>query len=244
MESSFSNIKSNEAKKEAKGNIVIQPYPTDQAKEQMKAVAPQPRMWATVKMDPWLFPLNIVLLAAYTVLNKLAFRISGDPEEEIIVRLTPQVDLSLESAESLFYEKLVVVTINEHKWHINTDLRSYLFNAAIAFDPSRLEPPQTLLKKEPDKFPQHLDYNITVSEDDGTLCLVVDVGDNDIDFVRFRLFQIIEKLKKGCRFRFKTFQRQRIDIILKPTSPYTVALIFDTLLKEVERYFSQGAVWA
>ena len=49
-----------------------------------------PREWITITLDPKLYPLNIVLLAAYELISKrLAIRIEGNSGEHIQVRLSP-----------------------------------------------------------------------------------------------------------------------------------------------------------
>ena len=161
-----------------------------------------PREWITITLDPKLYPLNIVLLAAYELISKkLAIRIEGNSREHIQVRLSPgHQEASFDEWGQLFQQKLMEVTLKEHQWEQKADIREYLLAAAISYDAAMADPPPDLLHRdEEERCVEKLTYTLTEGKTGNLLCLI-DIGRVGLTQVLPKILRVVDELKGICHF--------------------------------------------
>ena len=161
-----------------------------------------PRKWVTISVDPKLYPLNIILLAAYELISKrLAIRIEGNSGEHIQVRLSGgHQETYADEWGQLFQQKLMEVTLKEHQWAQKADVREYLLAAAISYDAAMADPPPDLLyRDEEDKCVEKLTYTLTEDKTGNLLCLI-DIGAVGLTQILPKILQVVDELKKICHF--------------------------------------------
>ena len=161
-----------------------------------------PREWITITLDPKLYPLNIVLLAAYELISKrLAIRIEGNSGEHIQVRLSfGGQEASFDEWGQLFQQKLMEVTLKEHQWEQKADVREYLLAAAISYDEALVDPPPDLLdRNEEERCVRKLTFTLTEAKIGNLLCLI-DIGRVGLAQVLPKILQVADELKEICHF--------------------------------------------
>lgn len=161
-----------------------------------------PREWVTISLDPKLYPLNIVLLAAYGLVSKkLPIRIEGDPNEQLQVRLGGgHQETSVDERRQRFQQKLMEVSLKEHQWEQTADVREYLLTAAISYDAAMVDPPPNLLHQEvEEKCLEKLTYTLTEDKTGNLLCLI-DIGRVGLTQVLPEILQVADELKGICHF--------------------------------------------
>ena len=168
--------------------------------DQALNIQPLNRKWMTVTLDPRLFPLHIVFFAAHELLTELVFRIQGDPEKQLRVRITPRgTDMPVDYCALIFQQKLIEVSLKENRWHQKADIREYLLASAIAYDHRMLDMEPNLINDQKVKLLEALTYQINTTEDNH-LNLSIGIGRNKFDYVRLKLFEISNRLKQFCYF--------------------------------------------
>ena len=161
-----------------------------------------PREWVTITLDPKLYPLNIVLLAAYELVSKkLPIRIEGDPNEQLQVKLSPgHQEASVDEWRRLFQQKLMEVSLKEHQWEQTADVREYLLTAAISYDAAMVDPPPDLLRQEvEEKCLEKLTYTLTEDKTGNLLCLI-DIGRVGLAQALPKILQVADELEQMCHF--------------------------------------------
>ena len=161
-----------------------------------------PREWITITLDPKLYPLNIVLLAAYELISKkLAIRIEGNSGEHIQVRLSfGGQETSADEWGQLFQQKLMEVTLKEHQWGQKADVREYLLTAAISYDEALVDPPPDLLRRdEEERCAEKLTFTLTEEKTGNLLCLI-DIGRVGLIQALPEILQVADELKGICHF--------------------------------------------
>ena len=161
-----------------------------------------PREWITITLDPKLYPLNIVLLAAYELISKkLAIRIKGNSGEHIQVRLSfGGQEASADEWGQLFQQKLMEVILKEHQWGQKADVREYLLAAAISYDAAMADPPPDLLcRGEEAKCVGKLTFTLTEDKTGNLLCLI-DIGRVGLTQALPEILQVADELKGICHF--------------------------------------------
>ena len=157
------------------------------------------RKWVTISLDPQLFPLDIILFTAYELLTQLAIRVEGDPEKHLYVRIARRhTDIPLEDWKLLFQQKLIEVSLKESKWQQKADIREYLLASAISYDTSILDAAPNLLGEKKTKLMEAINYKHDMMEN--RLDFSMNVAGNEVDLVRFKVFQISNSLKQVCYF--------------------------------------------
>ena len=166
---------------------------------EMLNIQPLKRKWATISLDPRLFPLDIVLLTAHELLTQLAIRIEGDPEQQLQIRIARRhTDIPLNDWVLLFQQKLIEVSLKEYRWLQKADVREYLLASAISYDPNMLDMAPNLLREKKAKLIEAISYEIDMV---GTrLDFSIGMVPNEFSLVRLRIFQISNSLKQVCYF--------------------------------------------
>ena len=195
-----------------------------------------PREWVTVSLDPKLFPLNIILLAAYELISKrLAIRIDGDPNEQTQVRLSfGDQEAAADEWGQLFQRKLMEVTLKEHQWGQKADVREYLLTAAISYDAALADPPPDLLYRgEKEKYVEKLTYTLTEDKTGNLLCLI-DIGSNGLTQVLPKILQIADELKGVCHFFPQSVKGTQILCEVVPINKTEIPTVRSNICAEIE----------
>lgn len=195
-----------------------------------------PREWVTVSLDPKLFPLNIVLLAAYELISKrLAIRIEGDPEGQTQVRLSfGDPEASADEWGQLFQQKLMEVTLKEHQWAQKADVREYLLAAAISYDAALVDPPPDLLcRDKEEECVEKLTYTLTEDKTGNLLCLI-DIGRVGLTQVLPEILQVADELKEICHFFPQSVEGTQIFCEVVPISRTKIPIVKNRICAELE----------
>ncbi len=156
------------------------------------------KTWSQVVLDPKIFPVEIVLNAAYMLLNKFTFRIEGDPESAIVVRLRPLDSHLVENMEYLLNRALIRASINAYQMEQTAEIRHYFLKASLSFEGTDLDFASVLEQKKSEVPLEPVQYSI-VSDLSGELIHVsVDIGRNHLKRLLLSLFYVVERLNDEC----------------------------------------------
>lgn len=138
--------------------------------------------------------------AAYWLINRLAFRIEGNPSKEIIVRIKPRFDdIPPEQAQILFDEKLVETFIATYKWRANSKVRLYFLHTALSLTPNEMN----LWAEKESETLNLIDYQI-FKEERQSITLGFDLHNNKLEVLLFELFSSVMRLSSIAHFsKFK-----------------------------------------
>lgn len=154
--------------------------------------------WIRVVLDPKIFPVEIVLNAAYMLLNKFTFRIEGDPESAIVVRLRPLDSHLVENMEYLLNRALIRASINAYQMEQTAEIRHYFLKASLSFEGTDLDFASVLEQKKSEVPLEPVQYSI-VSDLSGELIHVsVNIGKNHLERLLLSLFYVVERLNDEC----------------------------------------------
>ena len=172
--------------------------------------------WTQVVLDPQIFPVPIVLNAAYMLLNKFAFRIEGDPEIEIMVRLRPLDSNLAEDTEYLLNRALIRASINTYQMAQTAEIRHYFLKASLSFEgtdhdfASVLESNESKVPLEPVK------YSVVSDLSEELIHVLVDIGGNCVKQLLLSLFYVAERLVNDCWLVMREVKDGRIIAHAKP----------------------------
>ena len=154
--------------------------------------------WIRVVLDPKIFPVPIVLNAAYMLLNRFTFRIEGDPESAIVVRLRPLDSHLAENTEYLLNRALIRASINAYQMEETAEVRHYFLKASLSFEGTDRDFASILEQKKLEMPLEPLEYSM-VSDLSGELVHVsVDIGGNHLKRLLLSLFYVVERLNDDC----------------------------------------------
>ncbi len=154
--------------------------------------------WIRVVLDPKIFPVPIVLNAAYMLLNKFAFRIEGDPESAIVVRLRPLDSHLAENTEYLLNRALIRASINAYQMEQTAEVRHYFLKASLSFEGTDRDFASVLEQKASEVPLEPVKYSM-VSDLSGELIHVsVDISRNHLKRLLLSLFYVVERLNDDC----------------------------------------------
>ena len=195
-----------------------------------------PREWITISVDLKLYPLDIVLLASYELVSKkLSIRIEGNSGEHVQVRLSAgHQEASFDEWGQLFQQKLMEVSLKEHRWQQKADVREYLLAAAISYDASMADPPPDLLRGEvEEKCVEKLVYTLT-EEKTGNLRCLIDIGKVGLTQVLPKVLQVADQLKECCHFFPQSAEGPRILCTVIPIDDTEIPTMKDRICAELE----------
>ena len=195
-----------------------------------------PRESITITLAPKLYPLKIVLLAAYELVSKkLAICIEGDPGKEIQVRLSSgHQEASFDEWGQLFQQKLMEVTLKEHQWEQKADIRGYLLTAAISYDEALVDPPPDLLcRDEEEKCVRKLTFTLTEDNTGNLLCLI-DIGRVGLTQALPKILQVADQLKECCHFFPQSMEEAQILCKVVPINKVEISTVKSRICAEFE----------
>lgn len=196
-------------------------------------IRPLKREWLEILLDPRLFPLDIVLLSAYELLTKLAIRIEGEPAKQLQVRIARRhAGIPLCEWGLLFQQKLMEVSLKEHRWGQKAGVREYLLAAAISYDARMANPPKDLLKESEEKLIEKLTYSVNSTATG--LELVVKIGENGLSLARSKIFRAANRLTPACYLLPQRVESERIVCSVRPKKNYDVPSLKKQICNEFE----------
>ncbi len=154
--------------------------------------------WIRVVLDPKIFPVPIVLNAAYMLLNKFTFRIEGEPESAIVVRLRPLDSHLAESTAYLLNRALIRASINAYQMEQTAEVRHYFLKASLSFEGTDRDFASVLEQKESEVPLEPLEYSIVSDLSGGLVHVSVDIGRNHLKRLLLSLFYVVERLNDDC----------------------------------------------
>ena len=93
-----------------------------------------------VKVNPKIFPLDIIYSAAYSILERAYVILDGDPEKEVYVILKPKIlEKGLEELGYLFYNELLNAAFYTIQLVRNKELREALIRATTPIEEEEFE---------------------------------------------------------------------------------------------------------
>ena len=156
------------------------------------------KSWIQVVLDPQIFPVTIVLNAAYMLLNKFSFRIEGDPESAIAVRLRPLDSHLTEDAEYLLNRALMRASINAYQMEQTAEIRHYFLKASLSFEETDRDFASVLEQKEPEVPLEPVQYSVVTDLSGELIRISVDLGKNHLERLLLSLFYVAERLNDEC----------------------------------------------
>jgi len=90
-----------------------------------------------IKINPKIYPLDVIYSAAYVFIDKVYIIIEGDPEKEICIMLKPKKDQNIENVGEEFYNELLNYLVYKNYGSKNKKIRETIIQRAlITNDPS------------------------------------------------------------------------------------------------------------
>ncbi|MDE0017868.1 MAG: hypothetical protein OXU51_16920 [Candidatus Poribacteria bacterium] len=156
------------------------------------------KSWTQVVLDPQIFPVTIVLNAAYMLLNKFSFRIEGDPESAIVVRLRSIDSHPTEDLEYILNKALMRASINAYQMARTAEVRHYFLKASLSFEESNHGFESVLKQRESECLLEPVKYTVGTDLSGKLIRISVDIGKNHPNRLLLPLFYIAEKLTDDC----------------------------------------------
>jgi len=191
--------------------------------------------WTQVVLDPQIFPVPIVLNAAYMLLSRFAFRIEGDPESTITVRLRPLDSHSVEDAEYLLNRALIRASINAYQMAQTAEIRRYFLKASLSFEGAERDFESVLRQREPEPPLEPVRYSVVPDLSGKLIHVSIELGTNRLNCLLLSLFYVAEGLSDECWFVIREVKDGRIIAHVKPKRGTldTVAMKLEEELSEL-----------
>lgn len=169
-------------------------------------------------IDPQIFPLEIVIDTAYWLINRLNFRIEGDPNKEISVRIKPRFEwISHRQAQMLFDDGLIDSFVTRYKWHVNSNIRRYFVRAALSLTPQETDI-QALRDKHEILNP--VDYQIIQEADPELIVLSFDLQEHSLESLLPRLFATVQQLLSIAHFSAFGIKDGKLTFKIRPKNDF------------------------
>lgn len=183
-------------------------------------------------IDPQVFGLEVVIDAAYELINRLAFRIEGDPNQEISVRIKPRFEeISLKQAQILFDEKLIDSSINAYKWNANSKVRLYFIHSALSLTPDEID---LWASGDGDEVLNLIDYQISPDVKQEIIVLLLALEGNQLDILLPRLLSILKLLSSIAHFTEFRVEDAKLTFKAKPKNNFPMDELEARLHQEFE----------
>lgn len=156
------------------------------------------KSWTQIVLDPQIFPVTIVLNAAYMLLNRFSIRIEGDPESAIMVRLRPMDPHSTEDSEYILNRALVRTSINAYQMARTAEMRHYFLKASLSFEEPESDFASILERMEPEPPLEHVKYSVVPDLSEELIHISIELGKNHINPLLLSLFYVAERLNDEC----------------------------------------------
>lgn len=156
------------------------------------------KSWTQVVLDPQIFPVTIVLNAAYMLLNRFSIRIEGDPESAIMVRLRPIDPHSAEDSDYILNRALVRTSINAYQMVRTAEVRHYFLQASLSFEEPERDFTSILEQMEPELPLEHVGYSVVPDRSGELIRISIELGENHTNLLLLSLFYVAERLNDEC----------------------------------------------
>ena len=156
------------------------------------------KSWTQVVLDPQVFPVTIVLNAAYMLLNRFSIRIEGDPESAIMVRLRPIDPHSAEDSEYILNRALMRASINAYQMARTAEVRQYFLKSALSFEESERDFASILEQMKPESPLEPVKYSVVPDLSRELIHISIELGKNHINPLLLSLFYVAERLNDEC----------------------------------------------
>jgi len=87
-----------------------------------------------VKVNPKVFHLDVIYVAAYVLMDRAYVFIDGDPEKEIFVELKSKIDGDLEKLGNDFHEELINYSVYYSQLEKNKGIKLAILQKALLSD--------------------------------------------------------------------------------------------------------------
>ena len=169
-------------------------------------------------IDSQVFALEVVIDAAYWLINRLAFRIEGDPNKEIWVRIKPRFEeISPKQAQILFDEKLIDSFITRYKWSANSKIRLHFIHAALSFTPNEAD---IWALRDKDEILNSVDYHIFQDANQESMVLSLDLQVHKLEALLPRLFSGVKPLLSIAHFTEFRVKDAKLTFRVKPKNNF------------------------
>ena len=85
----------------------------------------------SIKLNPKIYPLEVIYSAAYVLLDKAFISFDGDPEKEVIVNIKPRESQNPDQIADEFQNELVNYLEYRVNYQRNKDIRDMILQRAI-----------------------------------------------------------------------------------------------------------------
>ena len=168
-------------------------------------------------IDPQIFPLEIVIDAAYWLINRLDFRIEGDPKKEILVHIKPRLEgMSHEQAQVLFDDELIGSFVTRYYWHVNSKIRHHFIHAALSLTPHETD---IWALRDKNEILNAVNYQIVQGAYPELIVLCVDLHDN-LEPLLTRLLSMAKQLSSIAHFTSFGIKDGKLTFKVKPKNDF------------------------
>jgi His-Xaa-Ser system protein HxsD len=98
-----------------------------------------------VKINPKIYPLEVIYSATYMLLDKAFIVIDGDPNKEIIIKIKPKNDNKQEDLVNELNNELINYSVYKTQSEKNKDIRQTLIQRALltnGFEDDTIDDPE------------------------------------------------------------------------------------------------------
>ena len=192
------------------------------------------KSWTEVVLDPQIFPVTIVLNAVYMLLNRFSFRIEGDPESAIMVRLRSKDPHSDADLEYILNRALIRASINAYQMARTAKVRHYFLKSSLSFEEAERDFASILEQMEPEPPLEHVKYSVASDRSKGLIHISIELGQNHINPLLLSLFYVAERLNGEC---WLVIREVKDGCIIGEAKPKRCTL--DTMILKLEEELTQ-----
>ena len=174
------------------------------------------KSWTQVVLDPQIFSVTIVLDAAYMLLNRFSFRIEGDPESAIVVRLRPIDSHLAENSEYILNRALMRASINAYQMTRTAETRRYFLQVSLSFEGTERDFESVLKQGKPELPLEPIRYAVVTDLSGELIRISVDIGKNHLNRFLLSFFYLAERLNDDCWLVIREVKDRHIVVYAKP----------------------------
>lgn len=113
--------------------------------------------YVIVRINPKIYPLDIVYSAAYIMLDEAYILLDGDPDKEIVAEIRPKKNQELQQLAMNFNDELLNYAVYKTQSEKNREMREIILQRAILTNnPDYFVIPQEQVKDEPLADPENI----------------------------------------------------------------------------------------
>jgi His-Xaa-Ser system protein HxsD len=84
-----------------------------------------------VRVNPKIYPLDVIYSAAYVLLDDYYIILDGDPKKEVVVKLSPKNSSDLKDIEKKFHNELICYAFYKKQVEKNGEMRNLILQRAL-----------------------------------------------------------------------------------------------------------------